>query len=192
MFRTVLVLSAFAVLATGCDADCADTARLNGTWAMWHQVLNAGAGGTATVDEDYPSYQMFINGWSKWKIKSSTSSGAFNVDVTDVAERQGDYNDGAPSTEPLAGTLTVDETNCNAFALHLEGTFSTTSGTDHAFTYDANAVYMGDHISGTFTYDDSYTGTDADGNATSGGLTGAAGELNATLQLDGFDTGFGE
>ena len=174
-----------------CSSDL-DAARLNGTWALWHQVLNVGTGGTAQVDEDYPSYQMFINGWSKWKVKASASSGAFNVDITDVSEYQGDYNDDAPSTESFAGNLTVDEKNCNAFLLHMEGDFSTTSGTTHAFVYDADAIYMGDHMAGSFTYDDSYTGTDADGNSMSGGLTGASGELNATLQLDGFDTGFAE
>jgi hypothetical protein len=188
MCRTILAASLLIAFTAGCDTDCADTSRLNGTYAMWHNVLNMGAAGTATVSEDYPAYQMFINGWSKWTIKASTSGGTFNTDILDVAEFQGDYNDSDPTTQAFAGTLTASDTNCNSEALHLEGEFNTTSGTVHTFTYDAETVYVGDHITGTFTYTDTYAGADG----SSGGLTGAEGELNGTLQVDGFDTGFSD
>lgn len=192
MFRTVLPISLVALLASGCDSDCSDAARVNGTYAMWHHVQNVGADGTATVSEGYPSYQMFVNGWSKWKVKASTTSGALSTDITDVAEAQGDYNDGAPTTQAFTGTLAVTETNCNAFNFHIEGEFDTTVDTTHAFVYDADLVFSGDHVAGTFAYTDSFTGTADDGSAVSGKLENATGEVSGTLQFDDFDTGFSE
>ena len=192
MCRIIFAASLSIVFLAGCDSDCADTARLNGTYAMWHSVQNMGPAGTATVSDNYPSYQMFINGWSKWTIKASTSGGTFNTDILDVAEFQGDYNDDAPATQAFAGTLTASDTNCNAMTLHLEGAFSTTSGSDHIFTYDAEALYVGDHLTGTFSYADTFTGTAEDGSEISGALEGATGDLNGTLQVDGFDTGFSD
>lgn len=192
MLRTILPVSLVAILATGCDSDCADASRVNGTYAMWHSVMNVGEGGEATVSENYPSYQMFINGWSKWKVKANTTSGSLNTDITDVADAQGDYNEEAPTTQPFAGTLTVTETNCNAFNFALSGQFGTTSHTTHTFEYAADLVFSGEHVAGTFTYTDSFSGTAEDGSAVTGMLENASGEVSGTLQIDDFDTGFGE
>jgi hypothetical protein len=191
MPRTLASVALVAVLASGCDSDCADASRINGTYAMWHTVQNVGGEGAAAVSEGYPSYVTFINGWSKWKLKASTTAGSFNVDVTDVADEQGDYNDGDPTTQPFSGTLTVSETNCNVMSVLLEGEFSTTVNTTHTFSYASEYVFAGDHLAGTFTYTDSFSGTADDGSAVSGGLENAEGEISGTLQLDEFETGFG-
>jgi hypothetical protein len=192
MSRVLLCALALAPVLTGCDSECVDAARLDGTYAMWHSVQNMGDGGTATVSDDYPSYQMFINGWSKWKVKASTSAGTFNADITDVAEFQGDYNDGGATTQAFAGTLTASEKNCNALTVVIEGEFDTSVGTTHAFTYEAEMLFTGEHLAGRFSYADSYTGTDDAGAAVSGALTDAQGELSGTLQVDDFDTGFAD
>jgi hypothetical protein len=192
MVRALFLATLLSTLA-GCDSDCADTSRINGTYAMWHTVLNAGADGGATADEGYPSYQVFINGWSKWKITWSSGSGTVNADITDIAEYQGDFNDGSTTSQSFEGTMAENDDNCNTFTLHLTGDFETTVDTVNSFTYDATMAYMGDHVAGTFTYTDTYTGTAEDGSPTSGGLSGASGDLSGTLQTDGkFDTGFAE
>jgi hypothetical protein len=193
MVRPLVFAALILPLATGCDSDCADASRVNGTYAMWHTVLNAGTDGTATVSEDYPSYQMFINGWSKWKITWASGGGTINADITDVAEAQGNYNESAPTSQAFEGTLASSDSNCNMFDLHLEGDFATTVDTVHTFVYDSQLTYMGDHLSGSFTYTDTYTGTAEDGSSTSGGLDGATGDVYGTLQTDSeFDTGFDE
>ncbi|MES2638276.1 MAG: hypothetical protein V4850_02310 [Myxococcota bacterium] len=183
---------ALALLASGCDSDCADSSRVNGTYAMWHTALNTGEGGGATVSENYPSYEVFINGWSKWKINWSSGTDTINADITDVAEPQSGPDGLVGTTQPFAGSLTSSADDCNVFAMHIEGNFETTSDTMHAFVYDASMVYVGDHLNGTFTYSDTFTGTAEDGTATSGMLENATGELSGTLQIDGFDTGFSE
>lgn len=193
MLRTLVPVTLLALVAQGCDSDCADASRVNGTYAMWHSVQNVGEGGAAKVTDGYPSYVTFINGWSKWKVKASTTGGAFNTDITDVADEQGDYNDGDPTTQPFSGTLAVSETNCNAFNIVLEGQFGTTVNTTHTFTYEADLLFAGDHLAGTFTYSDTFSGTADDGSAVSGSLENAQGEISGTLQLDdAFDAGFSE
>lgn len=192
MLRTIVPVSLIALLSSGCDSDCADAARVNGTYAMWHTVQNVGEGGAATVSEDYPSYQMFINGWSKWKIKASTIGGSLNADITDVAEYQGNYNEASPTTQAFSGALTLTETNCNAFNMRIEGEFGTTVDTSHTFVYDADLVFAGDHVAGTFSYSDTFAGTADDGSALSGAFENAKGEVSGTLQLDDFDTGFAD
>ncbi|MDP2306347.1 MAG: hypothetical protein Q8P18_10000 [Pseudomonadota bacterium] len=180
------------LLGTGCDSDCVDTSRVNGTYAMWHTTLNTAEGGDATVSESYPSYDVFVNGWSKWKINWSAGSDTINADITDVAESQSGPDAVVGTTQSFAGSLTSSADDCNTFAMHVEGSFETRADTTHAFMYDANVVYVGDHLNGTFTYSDTFTGTAEDGSAVSGMLENATGELSGTLQIDGFDTGFSE
>lgn len=190
--RGALFVSLVALTATGCDADCADTSRINGTYAMWHTVLNAGEEGGATVSEDYPSYDVFVNGWSKWKVNWSAGNDTINADITDVAEVQSGPDATVGTTQAFSGSLVASEADCNAFTMHIEGNFTSKARTTHAFIYDAQLVYVGDHLNGTFTYSDSYTGTDSDGEAISGALENATGEVTGTLQIDAFDTGFSE
>jgi hypothetical protein len=188
MLRTVLPVSLLALLSTGCDADCADASRLNGTYAMWHTVLNTSTG--ATVSEDYPGYGVFVNGWSKWKVNWAAGSDTVSADITDVAEGQSGPAGAVGTTQPFSGSFVPSAKDCNAFTMHLDGVFEGTSGSSHLFVYDAELVYMGDHLNGTFAYTDTFTATAEDGSALSGGLTDATGEVQGTLQIDGFDTGF--
>ncbi len=192
MIRALAILALVAPLAAGCGSDCADATRVNGTYAMWHSITNLAADeGGASVNADYPSYQVFANGWSKWKLTYQSADGTLNADITDVAEVQGDFNEGGALAQSYAGTLTSAEDNCNVFALHLEGDFETSADTVHTFVYDATLVYLGDHLNGTHAYSDTYVSS-LDGSTNTGGLTGAEGDANGTLQVEGggFDTGF--
>jgi hypothetical protein len=181
------MLVLFAALLPGCDADCQDTQRINGDFAVWHTVLNAGDG--ATFDENYPTYDIFVNGWSEWKITWQAGAGTMNVDIADRNERASLQT--PPSLESFTGTLTTGDDNCNAFDMETSGDYTSAVGTVHSFSYTAHVVLAGDHYNGTFIYDDTYTGTDAEGNPISGGLSGAEGTVEGVHQSDGsFDTGF--
>lgn len=187
----------FALLVAflaGCDADCEDASRINGEYAMWHSVLNANQEGGATMDEAYPSYEVFINGWSRWNLTWSASGGTVSAEITDVPELQSGGEGASSTPETFSGTLTSADDNCNVFNLDLSGDFTTASGSTHAFTYTAEMVFYGDNMSGTFAYDDTWSKPGEDGAApTSGQLAGASGDLQAVRQTDGtFDTGFGE
>jgi hypothetical protein len=179
------MLTLTIALLAGCDADCDDTTRLNQTWAMWHAPLDATGG--ITADENYPTYQVFSNGWSKWKIAWSQDAANVDVEITDAAERQGNLNTGAPAAQKFSGQLLASEDNCNALVLDLTGEFETTSGTRHAFDYTANLVYYGEHLAGTYTYSDTWTSED-----TSGAMSEIHGDVRGTAEdADaGFDTGF--
>jgi hypothetical protein len=187
--RLALLLPILSSL-TACTSECDDATRMNGTWAFFHAVGNVGAEGSATVDEAYPSYEVFVNGWTRWEIAWSAAQ-TVTVRLTDVAERQGDYGTGTEQT--FQGTMVSSEANCNRVRLDLEGTWATVSGSAHAFTYGADLTFTGGGLSGTFDYSDTWTGT-VDGEdgpeQVSGALEGATGEVRAAYQAEGFDTGF--
>lgn len=179
-------------LLTGCDADCENSSRISGDYAMWHTVLNVGEEGAAEVDDTYPSYEMFINGWSRWDLTWLAGSSTMNVEIRDVAERAG-TEQAAGVAQTYNGTLGAAKENCNLFEMGASGEFTAAGGTIHTFTYTSAVVFQGDGFSGSFTYEDSYSGFDSAGAAISGGLTGATGEVIGVLQAaDTFDTGFGE
>ncbi len=166
-----------------CNSECGDPTRVNGAWAVFHQVTNLGENGEASVDVGYPSYEVFVNGWSRWDL---TWSAAENVTlaVTDASERQGTYGESGKQT--YLGTMKSTEDNCNTMQLAFTGEFVTSSATTHAFDYTADLTFTGEELTGTFAYTDTWTASGEDG----GGLAGANGQVRAVLQTDGFDTGF--
>lgn len=174
-------------LFAGCDAECKDPTRLNDmTWAMWHVALDAS--GESSVDSNYPTYQVFSNGWSKWDLAWAQNGADVNVEITDAKERQGDLNDAiVPTTQSFTGQLLASEENCNALTLELEGDFETTSGTVHTFQYAADLVFTGEHLNGRYTYSDSYAGE-----GVTGQMSEVHGDVWGTAEDGGgdFDTGF--
>jgi len=178
---TTLPLMIFLSL-TGCSSECDDPSRINGTYAVYQAILNGGGDG-AVPDPAWPAYEALVNGWTKWEV-TWTTSGTVNLTITDANERQGDLSEINPPAQSYSGTLTADEASCNRLNLELAGTWNT-SAEALTFSYTANLVFVGDHLGGTFTYED----TLSDG---SPGITGAEGEFLGTLQTDGFDTGFSE
>lgn len=190
--RRALILT-FALPALACDPDCANSARVNGSYAMWHTVTTPVE--DLSMDIDYPSYLVFINGWSKWDVAYQSSDSSANISVKDVGERYLNFNEESPVEQTYGAEMKASDDNCNVFDFKMTGVFQTTSNTTHDFTYTAQLVFLGDHLSGSFTYEDTYTGTDADGAPISGGISGASGEVSGTLQTDAdgvFDTGFSE
>ena len=166
-----------------CNSECGDPTRVNGTWAVFHQVVNIPVDDEASVDAGYPSYEMFVNGWSRWDLTWS-AAGNVTLAITDAAEAQGTYGEGGKQS--FLGTMNAAEGNCNTMQLAFAGDFVTASATTHAFDYLADLTFTGDQLSGTFAYTDTWTATGEDG----GGLAGANGQMRAALQTDGFDTGF--
>ncbi len=177
-----LVLLLVLPAVGGCASECDDPTRIEGTWAVWHHLTNVGVDGGATVDEAYPSYEVFANGWSRWAItwsKGSTGS----IEITDAAERAGAYGDPIPQNFQV--TMKAADDNCNRIALSFASEFATVSRTNHVFTYVADLTWTGDEFAGTYTYDDTWSG-----NGQTGALTGGVGELRAARQDEGFETGF--
>jgi hypothetical protein len=213
----------FSLLAAlgGCDADCEDPGRINGDYAVFHDVLNVqgssgnsggddsgggsggdsgdtatasakGAGGNAVVDGyDGLSYSAPINGWTQWDMTWSPSTNKLAITASDAKEVMGDPGDALTTTFAWNGTLTPSEDNCNAFAMTVNGAWVTSQATTHNFNYKADLLWTGEGLSGTYTYSDSYV--IGDNPNPSGGITNATGEAVFVLQTDGkFDTGFFE
>lgn len=188
------------LLLAACDADCENPARLNGTYAGFHTILNLsgesddtgedatkaeGAAGATAAEYDDLSYSVFVNGWSRWDLTWASSSGQIKAKVSDAKERMGDPGEVSGTVSTWSGDLTESEENCNAFDLRLRGQFTTPQGTEHLFAYTADLVWQGDGLAGTFLYSDSYSGEDG-----SGALGNARGEVIFVAQPAGtFDTG---
>lgn len=190
----------FALLLTACDADCDDPARINGTYAVFHDVLNASgdaaadsgdaakAAGSATVDGyDGYTYPVLVNGWSRWDITWSKATGKLKINATDAKEAMGDPGavDGQAFT--WSGDLTPQEDNCNAFDLTAAGQYTSSDDAAHSFEYSATLSWRGDGLAGTYTYSDGFTTTDGG----AGTISKGRGDVFLVAQTgDTFDTGF--
>jgi len=191
---------ALALLLPACDTDCSDPGRINSTYAAFHTVLNvAGSGVPAdtgdggdtgdtgddaakTEDDggqaratayDSITYDVFVNGWSNWKITWAEGTGKLNVTAADAKERMGDPGDVTGQTFTWSGDLTAAEDNCNAFDLTVkDGQFTTSDETAHIFSYTAALVWQGEGMAGTYTYSDTFTSDEGGGS-----LTNARGEV---------------
>lgn len=200
---------ALSLLFAACDADCENSGRLNGSYAVLHTALNVvgepgdtGDTGTDTGEDagkatggklvgtpteyDDVSYAVFVNGWSRWELTWAASSGQLKAKVRDAKERMGDPGEVSGLESTWSGELTAADDNCNAFQLKLRGQFTTPQETEHLFTYTADVVWQGDGLAGTFQYSDTFSGP-----TVAGGLANAQGEVVFVAQpAGGFDTGF--
>lgn len=189
-------------LFAGCDADCDNLGRVDGTYAVFHDVLNVGEanaaegdgagkaeGGKAVTDNyDEVSYSTLINGWSRWNLKWSPGTGKVTILASDAMERMGDpgQNDGQSFT--WTGSMSQREGNCNIFDLSVAGLWSTSLETHHTFTYESELVWTSEGLGGTYTYSDTFT--EGDNLDPAGGITKAQGEAFFVAQGEEFDTGF--
>lgn len=205
MFRKVfhLILPVLALL-TGCDSDCENTKRMDGVWAMWHQVGNspdAGGDSPLTLSADYPTEQLFVNGWSRWKFTRQAASNAVALDVIEVSEKTDIPGvNRMLSDSSFSGSYTENSDNCNMFDINIKDGYVASAVDDnqvslgsytHTFEYEAHLLFVGDHIQGSFTYADTFEGQDGGGFPASGEISGVTGTVIATLQTDStFDTGF--
>jgi hypothetical protein len=203
--KPVLAVLAFGVLLGGCDNDCSNLNRMDGSWAVWQEVTNAptsDAHTPLTISDGYPTQELFINGWTRWNLAYQASAKQLGIVMTDVLEPTDLPGEAKVfKSVSLTGTLTPDDSDCNVMDLAMsdlydatvtDATGGTVSANTHTFTYAAHLVYYGDHIAGTFTYSDTYAPQGTDGSGTSTGqIDGVEGSLSAILKpSDAFDTGF--
>lgn len=202
----------FALVFSGCDADCDDPARINGSYAAFHAILNiqgeanesdtapedtagADASKVAAADEDSAaasgyaalSYSIFANGWSRWNLTRSASTGKLKITAFDARERMGDPGlvDGQPFI--WSGDLVEHADNCNIFDVSVRGEQVTSRGTTHSFVYEATMSWQGTGLAGVYTYADTFVGEDG----SIGAMANARGEVILVKQASGgFDTGF--
>ncbi len=191
LFSALLLLP----LLTGCDPDCTDFDRIDGTWSVWMTVDNVprdGSEGGLVLSEGYPTEELFINGTTKWKLNYQASSERTTVLMNDVLEPTDlpGENDVFTQVE-ISGSLKQDPDNCNVLDLAMEDSYeaSTTAFTgeiltesNHDFNFSATLVYAGDQLSGTFTYSDTMRGLDGDGVPFEGSISDATGTFIGTRQ----------
>jgi len=166
-----LLVALCAVVVAGCDSDCGNPGRLDGTYSVWSNVTSD----DYTIDGlDDAAEQIevldaaFINGWSQWQFKYVPSKDDFTLEI-----------DGQPYT----ATYTEASDDCNAMSMKFNGQYDSEADTVHTFDWQGDLAYMGAHITGTFSYSDTWTRTDG----ATGSIDIPSGELRARL---GEDTGF--
>ena len=208
-----LALLMIPVLLVGCDNDCTQLDRMDGTYATWMALTESASGETGPVlSEGYPTQELFINGWSRWQIANQGTEGdkqKYVFTLTDVLERT-DLPGELPvyKNAEIRGYAQGIEGNCNVLDLSIEDSYTATvteapeSETDtpsvlsqnvHTFTLTAQLVFSGDQIIGSYTYADTFEGIDGTGAGMSGSAEAVKGSFTAILQTDGvFDTGFTE
>ena len=158
-----LLLPVLAAAAAGCDADCRNNKRMDGTYAVWATVTSGAEEITGDNVEEYPFDEIgLINGWSTWQMTFVPSNSSFQMEI-----------DG----QPFTGAVTTSADNCNAFNLVFSGAYDTDAGTTHTLSWTGDLVYMGDHLGGTWSYQDSWVGA-----GISGTLTVPRGEFNGNVE----------
>ena len=164
--RAALFLGLAALAATaGCDADCDDPSRIDGTYNVFSSVA-ASDQITGENVEFYPLEDAFFNGWSRWELKYIPSNDTFQLSLDD---------------QPFSATYSESAENCNTFTLDFQGTY-TTEVTSHDFVWSGELTYMGTHLGGTWSYQDAWSGTVGDdGENVNGSINVPAGELNANI-----------
>jgi hypothetical protein len=202
------------VLAGGCDPDCDDGRRVDGTYAVFHAIQNTGASETPTssagadsgeagetgeaeaghaqISGDYATYAYgtLVNGWTRWTMTWVPSQEKARLEVIDAKERMGDVAEGVGSvvTHDFEAKLAAGDDNCAAFAMSMSGTWNNPLGTTHTFHYSADFADSGDHLSGRFLYSDIAMLPDG---VEAGSINAAEGEFVAVAKdAENFDTGF--
>lgn len=135
------------VLAGGCDPDCDDSRRVDGTYAAFHAIQNTGAtdevvalggadsgdAGEAAADEgnaqisgDYADYAYgtLVNGWTRWTMTWVPSQEKARLEVIDAKERMGDVaeGDGSVVAHDFDAKLAAEEGDCAGFTMSMSGT----------------------------------------------------------------------
>jgi len=167
--RSVWAIALISGLLGGCSFPCDPATRLDGSYAVWmHTVTHQ----PAPPFTDYPSYQVFYNGWSEWDLTYVPAKKAFDLIIDD---------------QTYTADYSTADTGCGSFHLSASGIYVTTDGSRHDFEWEATLSYYGSHINGTYTYssDWEYALTAAIGSVE------ATGEIMSTrIEGQNYDTGF--
>ncbi len=154
-------------LLGGCDSDCDQPARIDGAYNVWSNVVDHTPAASA-LPAEYPVDEIFYNGRSEWQLKYVPASSSFDLVLDDQA---------------YSADFRQDATRCNAFHLSFDGTYVSTRGAQHQFTWEGDLVYFGTHIGGTWGYSSDWT----DPATSTQGHIVAVGEMNGNVSSD---TGF--
>ena len=140
-----------ATLTAGCDPDCSSPGRIDGgydtlarsTKDTW-QVSGFSADGG--VDEQLAQAallaQLPLNGQRSWALKYVPGDDSYTLSIDD---------------QRVVAKATPSDDNCNQLALTAEGNFEGDEGSLHAFSLEADLLWTGDGLSGSFSYADAWT-----------------------------------
>lgn len=147
MFRAPLhlVLLVAVAAAPGCGVDCGAPTQVNGTYAMFANVITY----DGTHLEDFPSEMSPANGPSEWLIAFDAISGQTTVAIDGQA-----YDAG--------GSWNTEE--CGRFNLQFGGLYLSAAHTTHLFQATGDFLGYNGHIEGTWTYSEDWS----DGNGHDG------------------------
>ena len=168
--RALCLLPAVLFLP-GCDADCADSTRLNGTYRLESNVSAddwevSGWEDGPMIDETEHLMGLFVNGTSTWEVRELPSSGNLLLTI----DGQG-----------FEAAMSTAEDNCNRLDLEMEGSWNNPeNGALHQFVWMADLLWSGDALSGSWSYEDQWTLEDR-----SGTVFLPSGELQGSLREGG-------
>ncbi len=181
-FRCSLLVI-LAGFASACGADCEDATRFDGVWSVSSHVssanwqvsgFNVDAADTADAqaaenDQADLLAQLFVNGTEDWTLARDGTSKAARLTI---------------SGQSYDARLTEDEDACNSFKLTFQGTWNGNEGSLHTFKYDGTVTFLGDEMTGAWSYTDNFTWEDR---AAQGSVAIPAGVFRAVLP--GADSG---
>ncbi|MED5369966.1 MAG: hypothetical protein VX899_03040 [Myxococcota bacterium] len=159
------------VALVACASECDDMSRVNGTYEVLSTVNTFEPEDAA---EDMPTYSVFFNGLWDWDLQYQRDSGNLRLKI-----------DGQETT----ARLTEGAGSCNRFGLRIPAWTFVGDATElgdaepvdanHALEWEAELVWQGEELSGTYTVIDEWSTTD--------GLSGsmsATGTVAGTLVED--------
>ncbi|MBN2800118.1 MAG: hypothetical protein JXX28_13315 [Deltaproteobacteria bacterium] len=128
----------------GCSADCGQPDQVNGTYAVFANVISAPE---VSNEEAFPSYMSPVNGWTEWEIQWNL------VDQTQVVV----LLDG----QAYQAQGSWDSLECGRFDLKFQGDYTSVNDTEHAFVADGSFVVFGAHLDGVWAWSEIWTGRNA-------------------------------
>jgi hypothetical protein len=159
-----------AVFTAGCDPDCSSPGRVDGSYDTVARSTKdtwqiSGFSTDGDVDEQLAQAELLsqlpLNGQRAWALKYVPGDDSYTLSIDE---------------QRVIAKATPSDDNCNQLALRADGSFEGEAGSLHEFSLEADLLWTGDGLSGTFSYADAWTW---DGR--SGEVRLPDGELLATL-----------
>jgi hypothetical protein len=143
------LLASLPLAVVGCNADCGNPEQINGTYAVFANVVTYEGDNLAA----FPSYQTPANGWSEWDL------GWTNL----MTQRIGVTIDG----QAFEGAGIWNEVECGNFDLRFSGEYTSDIGSVHSFEADGRFVRFAERLEGTWQWSEqwSYEGENGTFNA---------------------------
>ncbi|HCH64833.1 MAG: hypothetical protein CL927_04290 [Deltaproteobacteria bacterium] len=149
----------------GCGSDCDDAARLDGEWSVSTSVVSdqwqangfdtedsdAAVAASESIEQSELLGELPVSGTRTWTIRRDGNSDDFMLRI-----------DG----QEFQSRMVPRQGACNAFDISFEGAWSGSSGSAHIFTYEGQLNFLGDEITGEWSYSDSFTWDERDRNGT--------------------------